>query len=316
MRRKSGLILLLSCCLVAGALSGCQKKAATSETKASDIKHADELTDGIADKKKDAEGADEMLITDEKKASSSTAASGSTQKEAEAAPAEEKKDDQGAFAEKENAASSDELPELDSGEAEAGSDTAEAEQEETAKAESGNTSVTLDVSKPLTGIHHARLTIQDYGVIELELDAGAAPLTVTNFVKLAQEGFYDGLTFHRIIKGFMMQGGDPLGNGTGGSDEKIKGEFAENGVDNPLSHTAGTISMARSRSFDSASSQFFIMHKDSTSLDRQYAAFGHVCNTEGMDVVNKVCEDAEPTDNNGTIPKDRQPVIESIIVLD
>ena len=134
-----------------------------------------------------------------------------------------------------------------------------------------------------------------------------------NFLKLTEEGFYDGLTFHRIIDGFMIQGGDPKGNGTGGSDETIKGEFSENGVENPLSHTRGAISMARSQDYDSASSQFFIVQEDSTYLDGQYAAFGYV--TEGMDVVDKICEDVSVEDQNGTVLPENQPVIESIKVV-
>lgn len=172
----------------------------------------------------------------------------------------------------------------------------------------------LDVSKPLSGTHHAEMSIKDYGTIELELDADTAPVTVTNFVKLVQDNFYDGLTFHRIIKGFMMQGGDPLGNGTGGSDENIKGEFSNNGVENDISHKRGTISMARSSDPDSASSQFFIMHQDGTYLDGDYAAFGHV--TEGMDVVDKICEEAVPVNSQGLIDASKQPVIESIHMID
>ena len=167
----------------------------------------------------------------------------------------------------------------------------------------------LDTSQELTGIHHADISIRDYGDIKVELDADTAPITVTNFVKLAQEGFYDGLTFHRIMDGFMIQGGDPNGDGTGGSKENIKGEFSNNGVDNDISHTRGTISMARASDPDSASSQFFIVQADSTFLDGDYAGFGHV--TEGMDIVDKICEDAKPTDDNGTIPSDQQPVIEA-----
>ena len=115
-----------------------------------------------------------------------------------------------------------------------------------------------------SGIHHATIEVKDYGTIKLELDADAAPITVSNFAKLVNEGFYDGLTFHRIISGFMIQGGDPLGDGTGGSDEEIKGEFELNGVKNDISHTRGVISMARAQDYDSASSQFFIVHEDST----------------------------------------------------
>lgn len=151
----------------------------------------------------------------------------------------------------------------------------------------------------LSGKHHIKIKVKDYGTISVELDADVAPITVTNFVDLAKDGFYDGLTFHRIISGFMIQGGDPLGNGTGGSDKTIKGEFSENGVENSISHVRGTISMARSQDYDSASSQFFIMHKDNPGLDGQYAAFGTV--TKGMEVVDKICEDTQVEDENGTV---------------
>ncbi len=164
------------------------------------------------------------------------------------------------------------------------------------------------------GTHHAEIDIQDYGTITVELDGDIAPITVQNFMDLANDGFYDGLTFHRIIAGFMMQGGDPNGNGTGGSENTIKGEFSANGVENSLSHTRGAISMARSQAYDSASSQFFICHADSTFLDGQYACFGYV--TDGMDVVDAVCEAAQPTDDNGTIPADQQPVITAIRITD
>ena len=160
----------------------------------------------------------------------------------------------------------------------------------------------------------AVITVRDYGKITVALDSDAAPITVANFVKLAESGFYNGLTFHRIIEDFMMQGGDPNGNGTGGSENTIKGEFSSNGVENTLSHTRGAISMARSQNPDSASSQFFICHADSAFLDGQYACFGYV--TEGMDVVDDVCEAAQPTDGNGTIPADQQPVITAIRVID
>ena len=172
----------------------------------------------------------------------------------------------------------------------------------------------LDTSQELTGIHHADISIRDYGDIKVELDADTAPITVTNFVKLAQEGFYDGLTFWRIIDGFMMQGGDPKGNGTGGSGETIKGEFSSNGVKNDISHVRGIISMARSTDPDSASSQFFIVQSDSTFLDGDYAAVGKV--TEGMDIVDEICKNANPTDDNGTIKADEQPVIDSIQITD
>lgn len=164
------------------------------------------------------------------------------------------------------------------------------------------------------GLHHVEIAIKDYGTISVELDGDAAPITVENFLKLAGDGFYDGLTFHRIISGFMIQGGDPLGNGTGGSDEHIKGEFSQNGVENDLSHTRGAISMARSTLPDSASSQFFIVHEDSTFLDGQYACFGYV--TEGMEVVDAICEATPVTDGNGTVAAENQPVIESITVID
>lgn len=161
-------------------------------------------------------------------------------------------------------------------------------------------------------IYYADIEIADYGTITVELDQASAPITVANFVELAESGFYDGLTFHRIIEGFMMQGGDPNGDGTGGSDETIVGEFSDNGYDNTLSHTRGAISMARSNDYDSASSQFFIVHEDSEHLDGQYAVFGYV--TQGMDVVDAVCEAAEPTDSNGTISEEDQPVITSITI--
>ena len=165
-----------------------------------------------------------------------------------------------------------------------------------------------------SGIHHATIEVKDYGTIKLELDADTAPITVSNFAKLVNEGFYDGLTFHRIISGFMIQGGDPLGDGTGGSDEEIKGEFELNGVKNDISHTRGVISMARAQDYDSASSQFFIVHEDSTFLDGQYAGFGRV--TDGIDVVDKICENIQVEDDNGTVLKENQPVIEKIVMDD
>lgn len=164
------------------------------------------------------------------------------------------------------------------------------------------------------GKHHAEIVVKNYGKIELELDADVAPITVENFANLVNEGFYNGLTFHRIISGFMIQGGDPLGNGTGGSSKTIKGEFASNGVKNSISHVRGTISTARSSMPNSASSQFFIVHKDSTFLDGQYAAFGTV--TSGMDVVDKICADTVVEDDNGTVAAKNQPVIEKITMID
>ena len=149
----------------------------------------------------------------------------------------------------------------------------------------------------LSGKHHVTITVQDYGDINVELDADVAPITVTNFINLANDGFYDGLTFHRIIKGFMIQG-----------------EFSNNGIENSLSHTRGAISMARSSNNDSASSQFFIVHKDSTYLDGNYACFGYV--TDGMDIVDKICANVKATDDNGTVAKNNQPVITKIAVID
>ena len=171
---------------------------------------------------------------------------------------------------------------------------------------------TAEESAP--ALRHAEIHLRNYGIIKLELDASAAPLTVENFVKLAESGFYDGLTFHRIMDGFMIQGGDPDGNGTGGSKETIKGEFAKNGVDNPISHVKGTISMARSNDPNSARSQFFITVADATFLDGSYAAFGRV--TEWMEVAEQIAKDARPIDSNGTIPPEQQPVIEKIVITD
>lgn len=180
-----------------------------------------------------------------------------------------------------------------------------------------------DVSGPQLSIdmnktYYADIDIKDYGKITIKLDQKQAPITVDNFVKLSKSGFYDGLTFHRIMEGFMMQGGAPDGNGSGGNKDEngkkieIKGEFTANGVNNTISHTRGVISMARANPYDSASSQFFIVHEDSLFLDGKYAGFGYV--TEGMDVVDKICTDAQPTDNNGTIPSSEQPVINKITI--
>ena len=132
----------------------------------------------------------------------------------------------------------------------------------------------------------AIIEVKDFGTMEVELNPSAAPITVENFVKLANKGFYNGLTFHRVIKDFMIQGGCPKGNGTGGPGYSIKGEFSANGVNNPLKHTRGVISMARAMDPDSAGSQFFIMHKDAPHLDGQYAAFGKVI--KGIEVVDAI----------------------------
>jgi peptidyl-prolyl cis-trans isomerase B (cyclophilin B) len=154
------------------------------------------------------------------------------------------------------------------------------------------------------------ITMEDGGVIDVELSREAAPITVDNFLKLINAGFYDGLTFHRVIDKFMIQGGDPDGNGGGGSGENIKGEFAQNGWENPISHVRGVISMARSNNPDSASSQFFITNADATSLDGKYAAFGTV--TKGMDVVDKI---AQSPKDAGDMPLEPV-VIQSIRVLE
>ena len=147
------------------------------------------------------------------------------------------------------------------------------------------------------------IEMENGGIIKLELYPDVAPITVANFVKLAKEGFYDGLIFHRVILGFMIQGGDPEGTGFGGSSETIKGEFSANGVKNDISHVRGVISMARSKNMDSASSQFFIVQADSDFLDGNYAAFGRV--TDGMDVVDEIASVA-------TDSKDR-PLVEQKI---
>ena len=172
----------------------------------------------------------------------------------------------------------------------------------------------------ISGKHHAQIVVRDYGTITVELDADMAPTTVDNFLKLAGEGFYDGLTFHRIYPYFMIQGGSPNGDGVGGSGTNIFGEFKSNGWDkNTISHVRGTISMARTKEPDSASSQFFIVHEDSTYLDGDYAAFGTV--TEGMDVVDALCDwvasGAVVCDNNGVIQNvEEMPIIETVKVID
>jgi len=170
-------------------------------------------------------------------------------------------------------------------------------------------------------LYHIEIDVKNYGVIKADLDAKVAPITVANFVELAKSGFYDGLTFHRIIDGFMIQGGDPTGTGSGGSEKKIKGEFEINGVENNLKHLRGVISMARAGSvpeteatMNSASSQFFICQVDSPHLDGKYAAFGKV--TEGMDIVDKIAKDTKVEDDNGTVLPENQPIINSIKVVD
>ena len=166
----------------------------------------------------------------------------------------------------------------------------------------------------LSDLHHVKIDIKDYGVIEVELDANEAPITVNNFIDLVKDGFYDGLTFHRVIDGFMIQGGDPSGTGFEGSGKTIKGEFSANGVNNGIKHVRGVVSMARSNDYNSASSQFFIVQEESSHLDGLYAGFGHV--TSGMDVVDKIAKNTKVEDNNGTVLKENQPIITKIEFID
>ncbi len=177
------------------------------------------------------------------------------------------------------------------------------------------TLVGCESNNELKGKKYVEISVKDYGKIQLELDADVAPITVTNFIKLVNEKFYDGLTFHRIMSGFMIQGGDPNANGTGGSKETIVGEFSANGHENNISHKRGVISMAReSGNMDSASSQFFIVHQDSTFLDGQYAAFGKVIS--GMSVVDAISLVQPIPNSNGLVEKAKQPVIEYIKVIE
>lgn len=162
--------------------------------------------------------------------------------------------------------------------------------------------------------NYVGIELADGSIIKAELYPDKAPKTVENFQKLISEGFYDGLTFHRIIDGFMIQGGDPKGNGTGGSSQKVVGEFKNNGyTNNDLSHTAGVLSMARSSDMNSASSQFFIMVGAAPHLDGSYAAFGKVY--EGMEVVNKIAKETPVQDGNGSVAKEKQPKIAKIVFL-
>jgi peptidyl-prolyl cis-trans isomerase B (cyclophilin B) len=181
------------------------------------------------------------------------------------------------------------------------------------KEENENGETNTGSESKFTVTHKVEIEVENYGTIYVDLDAENAPITVNNFIKLVESGFYDGLTFHRIISGFMIQGGDPLGNGAGGSDERIKGEFAVNGIENTLSHTRGAISMARSDDYNSARSQFFIVHQDSNGLDGSYAVFGYV--SKGMEIVDKICSEIPVQDRNGTVLKEDQPVIKSIKVI-
>ncbi len=172
----------------------------------------------------------------------------------------------------------------------------------------------MDAQPDVENAHHVEIKIEGYGTMKAELYEDIAPITVKNFMKLAESGFYDGLTIHRVLANFMIQGGCPNGDGTGDSGESIKGEFYANGVPNGLSHTRGVISMARTEDYDSASSQFFILQKDTPRLDGEYAAFGKV--TEGMEVVDDICKNVFKSDSSGSVFRDSQPVIEYIKVID
>ena len=176
----------------------------------------------------------------------------------------------------------------------------------------------IDESTEKKDFYYVAMAVKNHGIIIVELDRRYAPITVDNFVKLVREGFYDGLTFHRVIEGFMIQGGDPNADGTGGSDEKIFGEFLYNGWYNTIPHERGVISMARGDNYDSASSQFFICNASTSNvgyLDYKYAAFGHV--VEGMDVVDSITSStAKFGDNNGAIAKkNKQAVITEMKVI-
>ncbi|MBQ0042866.1 MAG: peptidylprolyl isomerase [Lachnospiraceae bacterium] len=166
----------------------------------------------------------------------------------------------------------------------------------------------------LTGKHYVEIEVKDYGTMTVELDADIAPITVTNFVQLASQGFYDGLTFHRVKDGFMIQGGDPLGIGLGNPGYTIKGEFADNGIENSISLTPGAIAMGRtSNNMDSAGCQFFICQIDCSPLDGQYAGFGYVI--DGFEIVDAIAKNTPVIDGNGTVAKENQPVINSIKVV-
>ncbi|MBQ8546046.1 MAG: peptidylprolyl isomerase [Clostridia bacterium] len=166
-------------------------------------------------------------------------------------------------------------------------------------------------SDPYEPTHYATIEIEHYGTIELELYGNAAPITVKNFVALANDGFYEGLTFHRIIDGFMIQGGGYEIDGTEKDADSIKGEFSSNGVKNPIKHERGVISMARTNDKNSASSQFFIMHEASSHLDGEYAAFGKVIS--GIEVVDAICEQV-PQGYNGAVNLAYRPIIKSITI--
>lgn len=273
--KRRFLIMIFAAALSVGMISGCGEKKEAADT-------AQENTQEETSSSEEAESTPEAEVSPEAEDSAEEPSEGQTAVDID-----------------------QEEEAVDEAEAEAAGFSDGAQEDE-------NGGVVLNTDELLSGIHHVEIEIQDHGTLSVELDANVAPITVTNFIKLVQEDFYDGLTFHRIMDGFMMQGGDPLGNGTGGAPETIKGEFADNGVDNDISHTRGTISMARSSAPDSASSQFFIVQTDSTFLDGSYAGFGHV--TEGMEIVDEICKAAGTEDR--TIPADEQPVITDIVVID
>ncbi len=178
---------------------------------------------------------------------------------------------------------------------------------------SGSENSSGETVAPTNGNPLVAFKVKKYGTIVVELYPDIAPITVENFVNLVKSGFYDGLIFHRVMEGFMIQGGDPKGDGTGGSKENIKGEFSLNGVNNTLKHTRGVISMARSNDLDSASSQFFIMHADNAGLNGRYAAFGKV--VSGMDVVDKIAT-CEVDDSDPNSPKPKKDVVMEKVVVD
>ena len=174
--------------------------------------------------------------------------------------------------------------------------------------------LTRDSEGLLSGKYNIEIEFEEFGTIALTLDADTAPVTVTNFLDLVRDGFYNGLTLHRIISGFMIQGGCPEGNGYGGSGRNIQGEFASNGIENDIAHVRGVISMARSGDPNSGGSQFFIMHQDAPHLDGEYAAFGYV--TSGIEVVDAICESTKVQDSNGTVLAKNQPVIKEIRIVE
>ena len=293
MKRKV-LAVLFATALTAGMLSGCGSTDSTSEK-------ADQKEESLEEETSEGQtGVDEE-----------TAANAVSEEEAEAAgfsDHEESTDDQEASGDAEDTSHETEASADSSADSTEDTDSADGEFSDGSEdAQMAGTTV-IDTSQQLTGTHHAAITVKDYGEIDVELDADTAPITVTNFVKLVQDNFYDGLTFHRIIDGFMIQGGDPNGDGTGGAEDTIKGEFSSNGFENGLSHTRGVVSMARTNVKDSASGQFFIMHGDADYLDGNYAAFGRV--VEGMEYVDEIAN--SPVDGETLIEK---PVMKTVKVL-